>query len=155
MPMEVRAPPHYYYYYYYYLILLSRVGCITRQITSRRSEYSEFIPHSLLQLHKYCRLQYHNHISCWSHCHALDATQLVAAGLHWTRWFHDPHSLLSANARLQLTRYSLSSNSYKPSVGQWKTHLVSLLRCHRVHRLPSNSRFTGCLVAWRRVYRCW
>jgi hypothetical protein len=48
--------------------ILSRVVCITRQITSRRIGYSEFIPHSLLhlynsQLHKYCLLQYHNYFS--------------------------------------------------------------------------------------------
>jgi hypothetical protein len=73
-----------------------RVGCITRQITSRPIQYSEFIAHSLLhlhnlQLHKCCHLQYHNYFYC-SHCHSLDATQLVAAGLHSTRRFHDPHS---------------------------------------------------------------
>jgi hypothetical protein len=49
---------------------MSRVGCITQQITSRRIQYSEFIPHSLLQSHNsqshnYCHRQYHNYISYW------------------------------------------------------------------------------------------
>jgi hypothetical protein len=67
--------------------VLSCVGYVMRQITSRRLEYSEFSPHSLLQLHnsqlhKYCHLQYHNYFFCWSHFHAPDTTQLVAAGPH-------------------------------------------------------------------------
>jgi hypothetical protein len=80
---------------------------VTRQVTSRRIGYSEFIPHSLihlynLQFHKYCHLQCRNYFSCCSHCHALDTTQLVAVGLHWTRWFHDPHSV-ATNHRIATT----------------------------------------------------
>jgi hypothetical protein len=38
--------------------------------------------------------------------------------------------------------------SYKPSVGQWNTRLLSLLRCHRVYRLPSNAaRVVYCSLA--------
>jgi hypothetical protein len=78
-------------------IILSHAGCLMRQITSCRIEYSRFIPHSLLHSHNlqsynYCHRQYHNYLSC-SHCHSLDTAQLVAAGLHWTQWFHDPHSV--------------------------------------------------------------
>jgi hypothetical protein len=70
---------------------------ITRQITSCCIQYSEFITHSLvhlynLQSHNYCHLQYYKYLSR-SHYHALDTTQLVGAGLHWTL----------AIARLQLT----------------------------------------------------
>jgi uncharacterized membrane protein YidH (DUF202 family) len=68
--------------------------CRTRQVTSHRIGYSEFIPHSLLHSHNsqshnynYCHLQHHNYLSC-SYCHSLDTAQLVAAGLHWTQWFH-------------------------------------------------------------------
>jgi hypothetical protein len=39
-----------------------------------------------------------------------------------------------ASARLKLTGYSLSSYSYKPPVGQRKTHIASLLRKRRVYR---------------------
>jgi hypothetical protein len=45
-----------------------------------------------------------------------------------------------------LTRYSLSSNSYKPSVGQWKTHIASTVAWCRVNRLPSNNRCTARLL---------
>jgi hypothetical protein len=43
----------------------------TRQVSSRRIQYSEFIAHPLLhlynsQLHNYCHLQYHSYYSCWS-----------------------------------------------------------------------------------------
>jgi hypothetical protein len=53
--------------------LLSRVGCITRQITSCCIGSSEFISHSLLHLHSsqfynYCHWQYHTYFSC---CHSL------------------------------------------------------------------------------------
>jgi hypothetical protein len=61
---------------------------VTRQITSRRIAYSEFIPHSLLHSHNlqshcynYCHGPYHNCISYWSHCHSLDTIELVAVGL--------------------------------------------------------------------------
>jgi hypothetical protein len=38
--------------------------------------------------------------------------------------------------------------SYKPLVGQWSTRLVSLLRCHRVYRLPSKAaRVVYCSIA--------
>jgi DNA polymerase III delta prime subunit len=45
---------------------------VTRQITSRRIQYSEFIPHSLLHLynlqsHNYCHLQYYKY-SCSHFC---------------------------------------------------------------------------------------
>jgi hypothetical protein len=40
----------------------------------------------------------------------------------------------SATVRLNLTRYSLSTYSYKPSVGQRKTHITSLLLKHRAYR---------------------
>jgi hypothetical protein len=51
---------------------------VTRQVTSRRIQYSEFIPHSLLHSHNlqsynYLHRQYHNCLSC-SHCHSLDTT---------------------------------------------------------------------------------
>jgi hypothetical protein len=77
--------------------ILSRVGCIMRQVTSRRIEYSEFIPHSLLHSHNlqsynYCHRQYHNYLSC-SHCHSPNTAQLVAAGLHWTRRLLEWNSL--------------------------------------------------------------
>jgi hypothetical protein len=67
------------------IIILSRVGCITRQITSRRMEYSEFIAHSLLhsnnaQLYKFCRLQYHKYFYC--------SRRLL--GFNCTRCLHDP-----------------------------------------------------------------
>jgi hypothetical protein len=57
---------------------LSRVGCVTRQITSRLIWYSEFIEHSLLhlynsQIHNYCHLQYQSYFCC-SHFHPLDTT---------------------------------------------------------------------------------
>jgi hypothetical protein len=69
---------------------------VTRQITSRLIAYSEFIPHSLLQIHNlqshnYCHQQYHNYVFC-RHCRALDATQLVAAVLHFIL---DPGSILT------------------------------------------------------------
>jgi hypothetical protein len=59
--------------------LLSRVGYVTRQITSRRLGSSKFIEHSLLhlhnlQFHSYCHLQCHNYFCC-SNFHSLDITQ--------------------------------------------------------------------------------
>jgi hypothetical protein len=68
--------------------ILSRVGCIARQITSHLIWYSEFIAHLLLQiynsqLHHYCHLQYHNYIFWCSPFHSLSATQVVAAGLQF------------------------------------------------------------------------
>jgi hypothetical protein len=82
--------------------ILSCVGYVMRQITSRRLGCSEFIAHSLLHLYNsqfcnYCNLQYHNYFSCWSHCHSLNATQLVAAGLEFIL---DTSNSLSSNSIL-------------------------------------------------------
>jgi hypothetical protein len=94
-------------------MILSRVGVYgTRQVTSRHIRYSEFIAHSLVhlgdsQLHHYCHLQYHNYVFWCSPIHSLDATQLVAAGLHWTLWLHDPHCVT--------LDHTLSSHTAQPA----------------------------------------
>jgi hypothetical protein len=123
------------------------LGCITRQVTSRRIQYSELIPHSLLhsldlQSHNYCHRQYHNYLSC-SHCHSLGTAQLIAAGLHSTRRLLDWNSLRRMQHSNCLT--AAHTLSYKPLARQWTTCLVFLLRCHLVYRLPNSSRYTARL----------
>jgi hypothetical protein len=65
--------------------------------------------HSIIQLHNsqfhiYCHLQYHKYFSCWSHCHALDTTQLVVAGLRLIQvignWLNTHCSLNSVRCSL-------------------------------------------------------
>jgi hypothetical protein len=51
----------------------------------------------------YCHRQYHNYLSR-SNYHALDTTQLVGAGLHWTQWLLDCHSLTSVGLLWTLGR---------------------------------------------------
>jgi hypothetical protein len=111
------------------IYILSRVGCITRQVTSRRIQYSKFIALSLLrshnlQSHHYCHLQHHNYFSCWSHCHALDTTELVAAGLHWARWFQDPHTV-ATNRTIGIPH--VSDSLATTALGDFLIHTVSLL----------------------------
>jgi hypothetical protein len=73
--------------YIIYIYIYIYIYIVTWQITSPRFVgSSEFIAHSLLhlhnsQFHNCYHLQYHNYFSCCSHCHSLDTTQLVAAGL--------------------------------------------------------------------------
>jgi hypothetical protein len=131
--------------------ILSRVVCITRQITSRRIQCSEFIPHSLLhshdlQSHTYCHRQYHKFFSC-THCHALGTTELVAAGLHWTRWFQDPHSV-ATNHTIGILH--VPDSLATTALGDFLIHTVSLLITRsgllRVHDSLATTALGGCYI---------
>jgi hypothetical protein len=99
------------------LKILSRVGYITRQITSRHIRYSEFIAYSLLhshnsQLYKYCHVKYHKYFYC--------SWRLL--GFNCTLWLHDPHCVTLDHTLSSLTESSLPPYavqfSYKPSARQ-------------------------------------
>jgi hypothetical protein len=69
------------------VLILSRVGYVTRQITSRHIGYREFIVRSLLHLHSlqfynYCHLQYHTSPAVVTSIHSIQLNS--ATGLQFT-----------------------------------------------------------------------
>jgi hypothetical protein len=135
---------------------LSRVGCISRQITSRHIRSSKFIPHSLLQSHNsqshnYCHLQHHNYVSCWSHCHALDTTELVAAGLHWT--VISQSTLIATDHTIGLLH--VPDSRATTALSDFLIHTVSLLITDSlINSQSDNGKHASFPLRCRRVYQC-
>jgi hypothetical protein len=117
---------------------------VTRQVTSRRIGFSEFIAHSLLQSHhlqshNYCHRQYHNYLSC-SHYHALDATDFggcynstrsllsLCSNSLTSNWFnpHCSRRMLDCNWLVDFTIHTVSTN-----------HTISILHVPDCHMFNS------------------
>jgi hypothetical protein len=123
---------------YIYIYIVTCWVYVTRQVTSRRIAYSEIIT---------LALTFQQFTITQVLPSAVSQTQLVGAGLHWTRRLLDWNSLRGMQHSNCLT--AARTLSYKPLAGQWTTCLVSLLRCHLVYRLPTAvvTRLACCLTS--------